>query len=876
MPIWIRISNRFYRFLQGAYPREFREIYGEEMSRAFVEGCRVKSRQGFGKLARFWFTVLSDWSRTAPQEHLNRLVQDFRYSITTMRQNKAFTVSAIACLSLGIGVSSTLFSMATTLLTRPLQVFDPDRIVMFRSSDGSDPSYPEFIKLRNMNEAFSGLTGWFPAPVSLGQGTNSEIVVSEIVTGNYFDVLGVNAVLGRTFLPEEDRTPNTHPIVVLSDAIWRRQFGADPQIVGRTIVLNGQSFSVIGVMPPSFSGSSFLLRVELWAPVMMSGPLNWGGGPIDGLRLMTLGRLKPSVSLEQATADINRVHSIVERERPDRQANPSTFTLFNPTGVFLRNERRRIVNATTLLLAVVGIILVIACSNVASLLLVRGSTRRKEIAVRIAVGANRLRLVRQLLTESAVLSAAGAAGGILLTIWLLRLFSTYRIPIPGPYVPYVEFGVDWSVVTFTAVISGLAGLLFGIVPAWRASRVDVMSSLKAGTRSAAGVYESSRLRSILVVTEVAMSFVLLVAAGLFGRSLANARSINPGFDTRNVVIGSLNLGMQGYTPPRGREFYRRLLERLRSLPGVRTVSTGGPLPLSNSDGRLDVLVEGVADSQPIRVARSGADTGYFDALGIPILQGRSFSALDNRNSSRVVVISESLAHRFFAGVDPIGRRLRAAGAQTPAMEIIGVAKDVQFDSLGEDPQPRVYDSFQQSYSPFQSVLIATDSTPDAIRNLVKREVLALDPNLPVDVKTMQEHLAFSVWPPRVGAIVFGSMGLLAVLLACVGIYGVTAYSVTQRTREFGTRMAVGARGGDIVRMVVGHGMRLAAIGLGIGLMIAVMTTRTLATLLYGIGSLDPLTFLAVPVLLMAVTLLANYLPARRATKVDPLIALRSD
>ncbi len=707
MAIWIRISNRIYRVLQRAYPVEFREIYGDEMSRAFGEGCRENGRRGIVKLVRFWITVLSDWGKTAPQEHFDHLVQDLRYSVKTFSRNKAFTVAAIVCLSLGIGVSSTLFTTATTLLTRALPVANPERIVMFRSSDGNDTLYPDYLRFKDTNQSFAGVSGWFPTPVSLGQGGQSEILVSEIVTGNYFDVLGVSAAIGRTFIPEEDQTPNTHPVVVLSDSLWRRQFGADPQILDKKVVLNGQSFTVIGVMPPTFTGWTFLLKVQMWAPIMMSGPLNWGGGPINRLHLMTLGRLRPDVSVEQAAADINRLRTVIESEHPERVPSHATLSLFHPTGVFLSNERRKIENATILLMAVVGIILLIACSNVAGLLLVRTSSRQKEIALRVAVGANRFRLIRQLLTESLVLSSTGALGGLLLTTWLVRVFSTYRIPMPGPYVPFVEFTMDWRVIAFAIVLSALSGCFFGIIPALRASRVDVGPALKAGAPSSGNAYHPSRLRSLLVVAQVAMSFVLLIAGGLFLHSLVNAGSINPGFDTRNIVLASVNLGLQGYSQPQGREFYRQLLDRLRALPGVRAVSTGGPLPLSGSDGRADLLIEGSGNPQPIRVARSGADVGYFDTLRIPILEGRSFNEFDNTDSPPVVLISESMAHKFFHGVDPIGKRFLTPGPQPRAFEIIGVAKDIEFGSLGEDPQPRVYDSFRQGYSPIQSYLVAT-------------------------------------------------------------------------------------------------------------------------------------------------------------------------
>jgi predicted permease len=876
MRSWVRISKWIYHALQRAYPAEFREIYGDDMSRAFVEGCEESGQRGLVKLARFFLTVLSDWSLTATLEHLDRLRQDLRYSIAALARSKMFALAAILCLSLGIGVSSTLFTTAGTLLSRPLPVTDPDRVVMFRASDGRDVSYPEYLRYRDSNQTFTGLSGWFPSPVSFGQGEKSEIVVAEIVTGNYFDVLGVHAALGRTFLPEEDQRPDTHPVVVLSDVFWKQRFGSDPQVIGRTVMLNGRPFVVVGVMPPSFTGSTYLLKVQLWSPIAMSGTLNWGGGPLDQLQVMVLGRLKPTMPMEKAAADVNRLHTVIAGEQRERRQILSTLSLFRPNGVLVTSLRRRIENVTIVLMVVVGMILVIACSNVGSLLLARAVARQQEIAVRMAVGASRPRLIRQLLTESFVLSSGGALGGLLMTAWLTRVLSTYHVPVPGPYAPFAEFNVDWRSVVFASVLALLTGLVFGMAPAWRASRVDLAPALKIGAPASGTSYQRARLRNALIVTQVALSFVLLVASGLFVRSMLFARRTDPGFEVRNIVLASVNVGMQGYTLPRGLEFYRQIKERLLALPGVRTVSAGRPLPLSGSDGRAALIVEGSGSEQPVTVAASGADLDYFDALRIPILRGRAFAATDTHNAPPVVVISESMERKLFPGADAVGRRLRTIGRQPQNLEIIGIARDVDFGALGEDPQPRVYDTLQQTYSPSQSLIIATSSDPEVIRDLVSREVHALDPNLPVEVKTMQEYLAYSLWPARIGAIVLGSTGVMAVLLACVGIYGVMAYSVGQRTREFGTRIAIGARKMDIIRLVVADGMRLALFGLGLGMVAAIAVLPATSSLLYGTKPMDPLTFLTVPVLLLAVTFLANYIPARRATTVDPVIALRSE
>jgi predicted permease len=606
----------------------------------------------------------------------------------------------------------------------------------------------------------------------------------------------------------------------------------------------------------------------------MSGTLNWGGGPLDQLELMVLGRLKPNVAMQKAAADVNRLRALISSEHAERRQAFSTLSLFRPVGVFLTRERRRIENVTIVLIAVVGLILVIACSNVGSLLLARASSRQQELAVRVAVGASRPRLIRQLLTESLCLSSSGAIGGLLMTAWLTRVLSTYHVPIPGPYEPFAQFVVDWRSVAFASILSLITGLLFGMAPAWRSSRVDIAMALKIGTPASGSTYQRLRLRSALIVAQVALSFVLLVASGLFVRSMLVARRTDPGFETRNVVFASINVGLQGYTVPRGREFYRQIRERLQALPGVRTVSTGRPLPLSGSDGRATLVVDGSGSKEAVTVAAAGADVDYFDALHIPILRGRGFAATDTRNAPRVVVISESMERKLFPGMSAIGRRLRTTEPQPQTLEIIGIAKDVDFGALGEDPQPRVYDTFQQTYLPTQSVIVATSSDPDAIRDLVSREVRMLDPNLPIEVKTMQEHLAFSLWPARMGAIVLGSTGVLAVLLACVGIYGVGAYSVGQRTREFGIRIAIGARSIDVVWLVVSDGMQLALIGLGLGMAAAIVILPQISSLLYGTNPMDPVTFLIVPVLLLIVTFLANYLPARRATSVDPAIALR--
>ena len=816
---------------------------------------------------------------------MTSLLQDMRFGVRRLLKSPGFTLVAVASLALGIGANTAIFSLVNTVLLRPLPVARPERLVSVSVLGKDDSmlafSYPSYKDFRDRGgDVLSGLFAERLSPMSLSRGGSNERVWGYLVTGNYFEVLGVAAAQGRTFTPEEDRAALSSPVAVISHACWQRRFGADPSVVGRDVLLNGRTFRVVGVMPEGFAGTEIVYTPEVWVPMTMQAWIEPGNEWLERRstqNIFAVGRLKDGVSVEQAQASLNRLAEQLGREYPD--TNEGQKIVLVPPGFIIPQLRGAVVGFAAVLMGVVGLVLLIACTNLASLLLARASARRKEIALCVALGASRWRLVRQLLTESLLLALAGGGAGLLLAVWILSLVAAYRPPLDIPV--WIEAAVDWRVLLFTLCASLLTTLLFGLAPALQATRTDLIPALK-DTGGRAG-RSRSRLRSALVVAQVTLSLVLLVAAGLTMRALARLQTTSPGFEVENGLVASYDLSLQGYDEARGREFLRRLVERVRQVPGVRAASLTDLFPLSLNYSSNDVYIEGRPGGRganvPLAMVAS-VEQGYFDAMGIPVVAGRPFGERDTSGAPRVVVVNETFARRFFPGADPareaVGKRISSAGDGGPWSEIVGVAKDGKYWTIGEAPQMFVYSPLAQSYSPAGTLVVRTaGGDPRALIPALNAEVRALDPALPLfDVKTVEEHMGVSLFPARVAAALLGSFGLLALLLAGVGVYGVVSYAAARRTREIGIRMALGARPRDVLRLVAGGGMLLVALGVALGLAGAFALTRFMEGLLYGVSATDPFTFALVVFVLLAVALLACLVPARRATKVDPMIALR--
>jgi predicted permease len=817
---------------------------------------------------------------------MRTLLKDLRFGARALWKSPGFTLVAVASLALGIGANTAIFSLVNTVLLRPLPARDPSRLVSV-SVFGKDDSmlafsYPTYKDFRDRSGDFlSGIFAERLGPMSLSRDGNNQRVWGYLVTGNYFDVLGVGAAKGRALTSDDDRAPLASPVAVLSHGSWVRRFGSDPSIIGRDIVLNGHTFRVVGVMPEGFSGAEVVYTPEVWIPMTMQEWIEPGNEWLERRatqNIFAVGRLKDGVTREQAEASLNMLAQRLGEEYPE--TNEGQRIGLVPPGFIVPQLRGAVVGFAAVLMAAVALVLLIACVNLANLLLARASSRRKEIAIRLAMGAGRWRVVRQLLTESLLLSLAGGALGLLLAAWILDLVAAYRPPIEIPV--WIDLKVDVRVMVFTLAASVLTALLFGLAPALQAARADLVPALKdAGALTGR---TRTRLRSALVVAQVMLSLVVLVAAGLVVRALGRLQTVSPGFEVERGLVASFDLGLQGYDSARGRDFERRLVERVRAIPGVRAASLTDLMPLSLNYSSNEVHVEGQqlgrGANAPISMV-SSIEQNYFKTMSVPLVAGRAFTDADREDSTRVVVVNETLARRFFPGSDPaqgaLGRRISFQSDTGPWMEIVGVARDGKYWTIGEAPQLFIYSPLEQSYSQTATLVVRSEGDPRSLANSIREEVSKLDPSLPLfDVKTMEEHMGVSLFPARVAAALLGGFGLLALLLAAMGIYGVVSYSVAQRTRELGIRIALGARARDVLRLVAGRGMLLVTLGMAAGLAFALILTRFMEGVLYGVSATDALTFTLVVLLLAAVALLACLVPARRATKVDPMVALRHE
>lgn len=811
---------------------------------------------------------------------IEKVWQDLRFGARQLRESPGFTFVALASLALGIGANTVIFSLISTMLLRPLPIREPERVFAIHQGKQNDPSYSQSMSylnyrdIRDRNRALSGMTAYRFDPVSLGHDGNSERVWGYLVSENYFDLLEVRPFLGRMFLPEEGSKPNGHAVLVLSHGCWQRRFGADAGIAGRSLLINGHNFTVVGVAPPDFTGTESVFTPEFWIPSMMqewvesrSGLEFRGNG-----QWFAVGRLRPGIGAAQAEAQLNAVAEQLGREYPDWD-HGMTLRL-TPPGLVDPGLRSATIAFGGALMLTVALVLMIACTNLASLLLARGARRRKEIALRMALGATRGRVVTQLLNESLLLSVIGAGLGLVLGGTLMGVAQT-SVPATD-FALTLDLRMDWRVMGFVASLAILAGLGFGLAPAVLASRSDVVPILKDG--AAAGGRRAG-LRRALVVMQIALSFVLLITAGLTIRSLWHTERLGPGFDPGNAVTLSVDLGLQGYDENKGQNFYRQAIERVSELPEVKSAAWIRSLPLGLDTSTTGVYPDGQpqpnAETMPSAIYES-ISPGYFDAMGIRLVAGRDFAVTDAEKSPKVVIVNETLAQRFWPGENPVGKRLCWGPSSEAVLEVIGVAKNGKYQSLSEIPALAIYYPMSQVYATSAALVARTTTDAASTISTIRGEIRKLDPNLPVyDAKTLNEHMQLPLFPLHAAAVAVGSFALLATVLAAVGIYGVMAYSVEQRRQEIGIRMALGASAIDVWRLVLRQGVALTIIGMVLGLICSAALSKVVANLLYGVSATDPQTFIVISVLLAAVAMIACFLPARRATTVDPVAAIKS-
>jgi putative ABC transport system permease protein len=807
-------------------------------------------------------------------------------------KNRGVSAIVILALALGIGANTAIFSVVNTVLLRPLPYSESDRLVFLHEKsqvlDEMSISYPNFLDWRAHNNSFETIGVYNRGNYNLtGSGEVERLTVGQL-SADIFTVLRANALLGRVFNNDEDK-PGGTPVAVLSYGLWQRRFGGQTSILNQPITLNGKSYTVIGVMPPTFIGPSpGSIRMEMYVPVgQLSGQDSWQSrGNHPGL--YGVARLKPGVTVQQADADMNTLAANLEKQYPD--SNAGTRVKLQPLREIFVNDIRR---ALWVIFAAVGFVLLIACANIANLLLARATARRKEMAIRTAVGASRWRLGRQLLTESVLLSLLGGAIGLLLARWGIDLILYVS---PNAIPRSTEIGLDWTVLGFTIGVSFLTGILFGLVPALQAGEVDVHETLKETGR---GVTGRQWLRSSLVVVEVATTLVLLIGAGLMIRSFYLLQKVNPGFSYEHVTSFSVALPEKKYpTIDNTITFYDRLLENLSALPGVEASAAASGLPLGNNGWQTGFVVEGRPVPPPEQTPLMEAclvTPDYFSAMNIPVLRGRAFTDRDNRahlagrDLSKLnedeksmagltgIVIDEEFARRYWPNEEAVGKRIRLGrDSDNPILEVIGVVGRVKMESLNQNSdRVQGYFAFAQAGSGGMTVLVKGNSDPNQLLSSVRAAVREIDPDQPIySPRTMYEIRAESVQSERLNLTLLSLFAGIALVLAIVGIYGVMSYSVTQRTHEIGIRMAIGARPRDVFAMILGHGMKLALIGVGIGLLLAFALTRLMETMLFGVAPTDVTTFSLISLLLISVAALACYLPGRRATKVEPTISLR--
>jgi predicted permease len=811
---------------------------------------------------------------------MRTLWNDIRYGIRMLAANPGFSAVAILSLAIGIGANTSMFSLADAMLLRPLPVDHPADMVRVVSTSQAERygrlSYPDYLDFRDHAKTLSGLLGY--KNIAIGFNPNPDVpaklLLGLAVTPNFFDVLGIRPSLGRGFRADEDR----EAVVIISDSTWDSQFGRDPSVIGRTVKLSKVDFTIIGVAPASFPGLDRYVHESMYVPQGITPRFAPDEkdllGHRDRLNLSVYGRLQPGRTASEAQAELQTIARNLEQAYPDTNRGRGALAMTE------LQARMRVdpddALETAIFLAIAGLVLLIACANVASLLLSRARARSREIAIRLAIGASRSRLVRQLLTESLLLAFAGGAAGLGLALVGIKFFSAIRLPTALPL--WLVAHLDMRVLAFCAVASTLSGIVFGIAPALHTLRTDLSGTLKSGDAALSGKRRRFQVRNILVIGQVAVSMLLLLIAGLLVKDFANATGFTAGFRTDHVLLLTMDPSLVGYQESQGRAFYRQLEERVSSLPGVRSVALGEHIPLGVTSSSKNVVIEGYEmprGQQSLSILADSVDEHYFSVMQIPVVSGRKFQSSDTQSSVPVAIVNEAMAQTYWPKRSPIGGRIQM-GKQT--LQVVGIAKNIKYRDLSEHPLPFLYLPFSQQYESLMTLHVETAVDPTTLAGPVLAEVRRLDAATPVqDVQTMQHFFQEgALFGNRLITQVVTVIGLFGLLLAITGLYGVIACSVSRRTREIGIRMAIGADPGSVARLVLRQGMKLTAIGGAIGLVLSLLASQVLGSLLVGVSARDPEVYVAVPLLLAAISLLACYVPARRAARIDPLLALRQD
>ena len=818
--------------------------------------------------------------------------QDIRYAVRMLIKNPGFSAIAILSLALGIGANTTIFTVVNAILLHPLPVKDISRLVELDTVDTKTRvtaanvtklgmSYPNFQDYARENQVFSGLSCIVgPLPLTWSGSAEPKQVFGQMVTANYFEVLGLTPVRGRFFLPDEDTKPGGNNVAVLSYSLWVNKFGSDPNIVGKVLTLNATPYTVIGVGPRGFKGTFIFGNAEeVWVPVSMytqvlAGFFKDNFKDRRFLDTTVIGRLKDGVSMNSAEASLKTIASQLEKAFPKDNASRSVALTPLADAAVGVNNRGQIVLAGGLMMGIVGLVLLIACVNVANLLLAQAARREKEMSLRAALGASRRRVTRQLLTESLVLAILSGIVGLAIAYGGRAVLWSFRPPfiLDGD----LDIAFDSHVLYFTFGVALLTAVLTGLAPAIKVARPNLIEVLKVGGRGGSVSWARNRFRSLLVVTEIALALVALVGAGLFVRSMQNAQRVDPGFESRNLFVFAFDLGALHYDEDRGQQYFRAAIERAEASPGVASATIASNFPLGGGFART-VFPEGQDEASGYRGTLTQLNDiapNFFKTLRIPLVSGREFTDADRKDTVKVAIVSEAMAKQFWPNQNAVGKRFHFFG-ETELREVVGVAHDTVVNAIGEEPQPLAYLPLTQDYSPAATMQVRTTGKPEPVIATVRGHVQSLDTNLALtNWNTVGELLDQGLWAPRMGAALLTVFGGVALILAVVGVYGVLSYSVNQQTREIGIRMAMGAQTSSVLNLVVKQGMRLAIVGLVLGLVVAFAAMRVLSSLLFGVSAHDPLIFGGVTLVLAIAAILACYIPARRAAHVDPLVALR--
>lgn len=880
------LSERVYGALLRLFPPDFQRGYGTDMRDLFRDHLRdARARAGLRGVTALWIRTIPDLFFTGFHEHedemLHAIVQDARYAARILRKNPVFALVAILVVALGTGAVSTIFSVANAVVLRPLPgVPDAGDVVSLqrvrRDGGGSrSASYPYAAYLTEHAKT-AQVAAWEMIPLTLSTGDGGLLAQSNLVTANYFDVLGVRPLLGRLFTTAEAGIGAPSRVIVIGAGLWQREFHGDSAVIGRDLRVNGQHFTVIGVAPPSFNGMFPIVRTDAWVP-MNTQPLVRRGG--DLLRsvgsgwLELVARVNPGASRRAVATELS---SLTKQFSAANETGPSadigqfsTVQVARATGLPM-DAATPVLAFFGVLLVVSGLVLLIASVNVASMLLARAVARRREIAVRIALGAGRRRLVRQLLTESVLLFSAGGAVGLMLSFYLTRLMT--RIELPVDVALAIDPTPDARVLMVTLGVALVTGVVFGLAPALQGSRGDVASTLRGDTSASAR--SRSRLRNVLVGAQVAASLMLLATSGLFVRALARGHSVDPGYDISHTATALVDVGVAGYDTTRSKAFYTALTERLRAYPGVTQVAYTRVVPLSMNNMGYDVAIPGHSDRDGNSTTNLVAG-GYFELFRLPIIEGRALLESDDERQPKVAVVSEGFVKRFFPGASGVGRQFKLDSSTT--VTVVGVTRDVKFAKLDEQSGAMLYLPIAQHWRTDVNVLVKTTGDEHTLAGPIRAEMHALDPMLPPPVVvTLERSAGVALLPQRFAVGVTAALGLAGLLLATIGLYGVLSFSTAQRTREIGVRMALGAAASDVVRLVVGEGMRVVGIGMAVGLVLALVGSRALAPFLFGVNPLDAVTYAATATILGGAAMVACLLPARRAAATDPMLAIRQD